>query len=270
MDMKIALIQSYVDKDVAKNIENMAIQLSQCKEADIVLLPEMWTVPYENKAMKASIVYQSEAMDLLQKMSHQNHQRIIGGTMAEKAGSSIYNTCFVYDKGQLVTSYRKMHLMHFHGRIDYTEADVFRPGDQFCVVDHMGILVCYDIRFCEQARILAQHGAKILFVPAAFNQAVGKAHWDILCRTRALENEVFLCAVNPAYTYQNYTSYGHSMIVDPNGQKIMEMDEKPGIAMADIDLSQIDRIRQRMPFWQIRRTDLYTCKEKENEMDRME
>ncbi len=54
MDMKIALIQSYVDKDVAKNIENMAIQLSQCKEADIVLLPEMWTVPYENKAMKAS------------------------------------------------------------------------------------------------------------------------------------------------------------------------------------------------------------------------
>lgn len=270
MDMKIALIQSHVDESVEKNIQNMAKQLKQCKEADVVVLPEMWTAPYENKAMKASAIFQQAAMTVLKEMSKQNHQRIIGGTIVEKAGSSLYNTCFVYDNGQCITSYRKMHLMHFHGRIDYTEADVFRSGNQFCVVDHMGILVCYDIRFCEQARILAEHGAKILFVPAAFNQAVGKAHWDILCRTRALENEVFVCAVNPAYAYQNYTSYGHSMIVDPNGQKIIEMDDKPGIAMADIDLSQIDRIRHRMPFWQIRRTDIYTCEEKKNEMDRME
>lgn len=81
-------------------------------------------------------------------------------------------------------------------------------------------------------------------------------------RTRALENEIFVCGVNPSYTYHTYQSDGHSMLVNPDGQILQEMNESPGLCETEIDLSQISKLRWRMPFYEIRRSDLYELKEK--------
>ena len=124
----------------------------------------------------------------------------------------------------------------------------------------MGILICYDIRFPEMARLLAQSGIQVLFLPAAFNQQVGTCHWKPLLQTRAMENEIFLVGVNPDYSYNHYQAYGHSIIVDPFGTVIHESKEE--VEITEIDLNKIKTIRERMPFWSIRRTDLYEIKEK--------
>lgn len=265
--MKIAMIQVPVEEDIKKNISYVQSCIPQCKEADVIVLPEIWNCPYDNTCMKNSIEFQEEAKQVLQEVSKQCQAYVIGGTIAYQEGNNVYNRCLIYHKGTLVSSYSKMHLMTFHGRTTYTEKDVFTPGNQFTVIDSsfgkMGVVVCYDIRFPEETRILAKKGVQILFVPAAFNEQVGKAHWDILMRTRAMENEIFVVAVNPArYTHKGYTSYGHSMIVDPFGRIQYEMDEKSGVHVEEIDLHEIQKIRNRMPFWQVRRDDVYEVEEK--------
>lgn len=122
----------------------------------------------------------------------------------------------------------------------------------------MGVLICYDIRFPEMTRRLAQAGAQIIFCPAAFNKQVTQAHWTPLFQTRAMENQVFMVGVNPAqYRFDNFESFGHSIITDPFGKIVYQMDEKEPVAIVDIDLNRIQQIRDRMPFWKIRRTDLY-------------
>lgn len=129
-----------------------------------------------------------------------------------------------------------------------------------------GILLCYDIRFPEVSRILAQNGAQILFCPAAFNEQATKKHWKLFVQTRALENEVFLCGVAPAkYTYKNYTSGGHSMLVDGFGNIVVELNEEEACKVVDIHLKDIEKVRKRMPYWKVRRNDLYELKEIKNE-----
>ena len=100
-------------------------------------------------------------------------------------------------------------------------------------------------------------------MPAAFNKEVGNAHWDALVKTRAMENQIFICASNPASKeYPTYTSYGHSCIVNPFGIIQSQLDEKEGVLFGDIDLNEIAKIRRRMPFWDIRRDDIYDIIEK--------
>ncbi len=261
--MKIGMIQNEVNPNTQVNIDCVYTLSKQVANADVLVLPEMWTVPYANEAMKASAQYMDVACACLKRISQENHQLVIGGTIVEKEGSHLYNTCFIYRDGHFVAKYRKMHLMEFHAKKDYAEKDIFTPGDSIVTFDQMGVCVCYDIRFPELARLLTIKGAQILFVPSAFNTRVGELHWAPILQTRAMENQIFVCGVNPAhYSYQGYEAYGHSMIVDPFGRIVDEMDGSEGVRMVEIDMSQIDKIRNRMPFWDVRRSDVYELKEK--------
>ncbi len=263
--MKIAMIQNKITDDIQSNIDEMETWLKQCEGADLVVMSELWNCKFDNSIIPDSTKYFSRCIQLFEMYSEKNHQTIVGGTIAEPENGEIYNTCFVYSNGQFVTKYRKTHLMEFHAHKNYAEKDVFTPGNSFSTFKinnlTVGLFVCYDIRFPELARCLCQDGATLLLAPACFNHSVGPIHWRPTLQTRAMENQVFVCGVN-------VTGYGHSLVADPFGKVICEMDDQIGIQLVDIDVSEIEKYRKRMPFWQVRRTDLYELKETQNETNK--
>lgn len=248
------------------NQQNIA-KLKDIPDCDILVLPEMWNCPYHNDALKAAYLRHDESLEALKETARTNKIWIVAGSIC----TNKYNRCYILNSdGDIVCSYDKTHLFEFHNKQDYCENEVFVPGNHLQCFDtpwgKCGILLCYDIRFPEVSRILAQNGAQILFCPAAFNEQATKKHWKLFVQTRALENEVFLCGVAPAkYTYKSYTSGGHSILVDGFGNIVVELGEEETCKVVDIDLNDIDKVRKRMPYWKVRRNDLYELKEIKNE-----
>lgn len=267
--MKIGMIQIQVRDNLNENLKQAKALAKKCleKRADILIFPEIWNCPYTNDRIRQSTLYYDKCAELMRSISLTGQCLVVAGTLAHEVNQKIYNECLIYDHGEWIASYQKTHLFEIHtNHKDYQEKDVFTPGNSLCTFPtswgKMGILICYDIRFPETARILAQEGAQILFCPAAFNKQATQTHWTPLFQTRAMENQVFMVGVNPArYQFENFESYGHSIITDPFGKILCQMDEKESVAVGDIDLSRIQQIRDRMPFWKIRRTDLYKSKE---------
>lgn len=171
-------------------------------------------------------------------------------------------SCIVYnDQGEEVARYDKIHLFDAmvedsHGQ--YRESDTFEPGDKVVTVDtpagRLGMAVCYDLRFPELFRALREQGAEWVCLPSAFTWQTGDAHWYPLIRARAIENQVWLVA--PGQGGQNSErrkTYGHSLICDPWGRVVAEMEEGPGLVVADLDLEHLNQVRARMPVWEHRR-----------------
>ena len=254
--MKICMKQMMVYKENIYNLE----QLNHIEDCDILVLPEMWNCPYYNDVLKESYTWHDESLNKLIQVAKKHHIWIVGGSICAKENNHLYNRCYIIDDtGEIVCHYDKTHLFTFK---NYTESDVFTAGDHFQTFDtpwgKCGILLCYDIRFPEVTRILSKQGAQILFCPAAFNESATRDHWSLLTKTRALENEVFVCGVALAkYTYKNYTSGGHSIMIDPFGKVMKELNTSQEECVVDIDLNKVDEARKRMPFWKIRRVDLY-------------
>ena len=147
-------------------------------------------------------------------------------------------------------------------KITFKESEVLTAGDEYTVADtelgKIGIGICYDVRFVELARIMVENGAQILFYPGAFNMTTGPAHWELLFRSRALDNQVFCVGVAPALNESaSYHSYGHSIITNPWGEVITQADEKEDMIIAEIDLSEIKKVREEIPLLKNKRNDLY-------------
>ena len=122
----------------------------------------------------------------------------------------------------------------------------------------MGVMICYDIRFPEFARRMVLQGAKMIFVPAAFNMTTGPAHWELTFRARALDNQIYMLGCAPARNVQaGYISWGHSIVTDPWGQVRNQLDEKEGILIEEIDLEWEEQIREQLPLLTHRRIELY-------------
>lgn len=118
----------------------------------------------------------------------------------------------------------------------------------------MGLTICYDLRFPELYRKLLEAGAEILTVPSAFTRTTGEAHWEVLLRARAIENQCFVLAANQGGVHnESRETYGHTMIVDPWGKVLARVERGEGLAVADLDLQQLVRIRQDMPIVNHRR-----------------
>ena len=249
------------------------MKLQSIPDCDILVLSEMWNCPYHNEALKDNFKKHDESLEMLLSIAKEKNMWIIGGSISCKENNAVYNRCYIINNnGKIVCTYDKTHLFELHTHFTYTEREVFTPGDHLQTFDTpwgiMGVLLCYDIRFCEVSRILAQNGARVLFCPAAFNESATKKHWKLLLQSRALENEVYVCGVAPAkYTYKTYTSGGNSMLVSPFGEIVYEMGEQEETKVIDLDLNLIEKARNRMPYWKIRRKDLYSLKENKNERD---
>lgn len=165
--------------------------------------------------------------------------------------------------GNICCKYSKLHLfdVDLEDGSSFRESDTATQGEDIVVCDtklgRLGFTICYDLRFGELYRLLSLAGAKVIFVPACFAMQTGRAHWEVLLRARAIENGVYIVACNQIGKKHDMTAYGHSMVIDPWGRIVAQAEDKPGVLMAEIDLSEIDKVRAQIPSLANRRGDLY-------------
>ena len=272
--IKLALCQMNVIDDKKANVENAQAMIDEgvSRNADFIVLPEMFNCPYSNDKF---IEYGEEEKDsatlnTISSLARDNHVYILAGSIPEKENGKLYNTSYLFNKsGKIMAKHRKMHLFDIDvkGKITFKESDVLTAGDEFTVADtefgKIGIGICYDVRFPELARIMVEKGALILFYPGAFNMTTGPAHWELLFRSRALDNQAYCVGVAPALNEDaSYHSFGHSIIANPWGEVIAEADEKESLIVCEIDLDEIKKVREELPLLKNKREDLYEVKRK--------
>jgi predicted amidohydrolase len=270
-----ALAQMQVTADKAANLRAAAEWIERCAGdgARLVMLPEMFCCPYQSAAFPRYAEAQGgPAWQALADAARQAQVYLVGGSMPEiDASGRIYNTCYVFDpQGQQIGKHRKMHLFDIDvtGGQRFRESDTLSPGSEITVVEtdfgRLGVAICYDIRFPELARLMALRGARILAYPGAFNMTTGPAHWEILFRTRALDNQAYLLGCAPARDEgAGYISYGHSIVVSPWGRVVAQLDAAQDRLLAEIDLDEVERVRRELPVLQHRRADVYHLSEKD-------
>ena len=277
--IKIALCQMNVIDNKEKNIEKAIQMIKESKRqgADLAVLPEMFNCPYENEKFieYAEELSDSKTLKEISNIAKEENIHVLAGSIPElerdeeNDGESIYNTAvFFENNGKLVGKHRKMHLFDIDvkGKVYFKESDTLSAGNDFTVIETdlatIGIGICYDIRFVELSRIMALNGAEILIFPGAFNLTTGPAHWQLLFRSRALDNQVYTIGVAPALDKDaSYNSYGHSIAVNPWGEVIEELGFDEDLKTVKIDLDEIKRIKEEIPVLKNRRTDLYEIKE---------
>ena len=278
--IKIALCQMNVVDNKDKNIEKAIQMIKESKKqgADLAVLPEMFNCPYENEKFieYAEKLEDSQTLKEIAKIAKEENIHVLAGSIPElvkdenKGTESIYNTAVFFDNnGKQLGKHRKMHLFDIDvkGKIYFKESDTLSAGNDFTIINTdlatIGIGICYDIRFVELSRIMALEGAEILIFPGAFNLTTGPAHWELLFRSRALDNQVYAIGVAPALDEDaSYNSYGHSIAVNPWGEVIEELDYGEEMKIVEIDLDEIKRVREEIPVLKNRRVDLYEIKEK--------
>lgn len=270
--MKLGIIQSRVSTDKEQNLSNAIKMIEQVasQEADIVILSEMFNCPYSNEYFATFAEGENGATwETMSNVAKANQIYLVAGSIPTKKDGKIYNTSFVFDRlGQQIACYKKAHLFDIDivGGQKFFESDTFTRGDSIITFETefgiMGLCICFDFRFPELSRIMTLEGAKIIIVPGAFNMTTGPAHWEILFRQRAVDNQVYTVGVAPARNNQGYISYGNSIVVSPWGDVIYRADEKEIAAIVEIDMNRVEEVRSQLPLLSARRTDLYELKRK--------
>lgn len=184
---------------------------------------------------------------------------VIGGTLPLVApeASRVLNTTLVFSpEGEEAARYDKIHLFNFEkGSESFDEARTIRPGDTVRTFNapfgRVGLSVCYDLRFPELYRQMGD--CALIVVPSAFTYTTGRAHWEMLLRARAVENQCYVLAAAQGGTHENgRRTWGHSMLIDPWGEIVAVRDEGPGVVAGDIDLARVAEVRQSLPAWRHR------------------
>ncbi len=267
--LKIAVCQMSVTENKEENLNKAEEMISKSVAehgAEILVLPEMFNCPYANDFFPDfAEVYPGESTKRLSRLAKALGVYIVGGSIPEKDGDSIYNTSFIFGpEGQLLGRHRKMHLfdIDIEGGISFKESDTLGAGNQVTVIDtpigRLGIAICYDMRFPELMCLMAEAGAEVIIIPAAFNMTTGPAHWDSLIKIRALDNQVYFVAASPARNLEAvYHAYGHSTIMDPWGNVVKRAGADEEIIYSELDLSYIYKIREQLPLLKHKRRDVY-------------
>ena len=266
----VAVVQLVSKLSVKDNLLAAAllIQRASLQGAQLVMLPESFAV-FGDPQM---VVYGAEAAIpkrglrlWLSQQAKANKVWLIGGTIPCQEGikdlNKVRSSCFVYDhEGAEVARYDKIHMFDVdiadsHG--SYRESDTFEAGDELVVIDtpvgKVGLTICYDLRFAEIHAKLVDLGAQIIVNGSAFTRTTGQAHWHTLLRARAIETQCYILAASHGGQHDHRQTFGHSMIIDPWGEIIVELDEGPGIAVARVNLEHLQSIRAAFPLQSQRR-----------------
>ncbi|HYH62512.1 MAG TPA: carbon-nitrogen hydrolase family protein [Solirubrobacterales bacterium] len=268
--MRAAVVQLNSNSDVGSNLERAEalVKAAAGDGAELIVLPEKWAllgpgdvIAREAEPLDGKIVTATRgwAKDL--------GVHLCAGSVPEDPadGGKPYNTSVLIDpSGEITATYRKLHMfdVEVEGTV-YRESEYERAGDDLVTATagglELGMTVCYDLRFPELFRILALRGATAFTVPAAFTAVTGRAHWELLLRARAVENAAFVIAAGQVGTSEpHYDSWGQSMIVDPWGRILAQLDDDgEGYACADLDLAELERVRESLPALANRRGDAY-------------
>ncbi len=267
--MKVASIQMVSGISLDVNLSEALRLLRQAASAgaELAVLPEYFCfmgVKDEDKLLLAETPGLGKVQDFLSDAARDLKMWIVGGTLPMATDDPLHaaNACLAYNpRGECASRYDKIHLFRFdNGREHYDEATVLRAGDTPTVFecrDHsgqdwrIGQTVCYDLRFGELYRMLA---ADILLVPAAFTHTTGQAHWEVLLRARAIENQAYVIASAQGGVHENgRRTWGHSMIINPWGEVMALHAEGPGVALAELDIERLRGVREQLPSLQHRR-----------------
>lgn len=272
--LTLALIQMKVSAEVAVNLERAAnwVKEAASQGAKVVALPEMFACPYQTESFPLYAQPRGGAIwSALSTMAKENGVYLVGGSFPElDENERIYNSCFIFDpNGEQIGRHRKVHLfdIQIKNGQQFKESDTLSAGSEVCTFDtpfgKIGVMICYDIRFVEWSRMLADEGAQMIIMPGAFNMTTGPKHWELLIRTRAMDNQLYFAAVSPARDETaGYIAYGNSMLVDPWAEIVDRLDEKEGMLIQTFDFSKNEKVRNQLPILKARRQDLYEVTQK--------
>ncbi|CAF1552417.1 unnamed protein product [Rotaria sp. Silwood1] len=270
----VCQLNSNDDKQENFNIGQQLINQAKKEQAKIVFFPEAFDYICESKPLtleKAEPI-DGPIINGYRELAKQNQLWISLGGFHQRSGDGtrvLNSHLIINDQGDIVGHYSKIHLFDVQaGSLIIRESDFTQPGSSISnpietPAGRIGLGICYDLRFVEFARLLtasSTNGAQILTYPSAFTKHTGQAHWEILVRARAIENQCFVVAAAQVGCHNSKReSYGHSLVVDPWGEVLLDMNlDYPSIRTVDIDLDRIDKVREKMPIIQHRRRDLYT------------
>jgi predicted amidohydrolase len=189
-----------------------------------------------------------------------------GGFPERGSGSKILNThTIVSNSGEIIAAYRKIHLfaLDLPDGTQFDESVHYEAGADVVMADasfaKLGLSICYDLRFAELYRALAQQGAELLLAPSSFTAVTGKAHWEVLLRARSIENQCYVAAAAQFGTHHpGRTTHGHAMIVDPWGTVVAQCSDQEGLAFAEVDHAYLKQVRAQIPMAAHRRPDLFS------------
>ncbi|MGZ4125234.1 MAG: carbon-nitrogen hydrolase family protein [Actinomycetota bacterium] len=265
--MRVAMCQTSSGEDVRANLEQVEVLLAQAVEAaaDLAALPEVWPCQGSAPQMRAAAEpVPGPRTDRLAEIAREHRMWIHGGSVLELDAGKVFNTSVLFDReGELIARYRKIHLFDADppGAVPSRESFLFAAGDEVVVANsefgRAGMSICYDVRFPELYRSLVVQGATIVFVPAAFREETGRAHWDVLLRARAIEDECFVVAAAQWGTWgppeRERHNHGNSLVVDPWGRVVARAADGVGLTCVDIDLDEVRRVREVLPALRHRR-----------------
>ena len=258
---KVALVQTNAQRDPSANIDAVVpmIQEAAAGGADLITTPEVVGMIGPIKEERWAKAQPEDSHDVLRALSQtaaEVKRWLLIGSLAVKTESDrLSNRSFlIRPDGSMAARYDKIHM--FDVDIDdgqvYRESSAYAPGEQAEIVDtpfaKIGMTVCYDVRFPNLYRDLAQAGAQVITVPSAFTRLTGEAHWHVLLRARAIETGCWIIA--PAQTGEHANgrlSYGHSLVVAPWGEVVSDGGEAVGVSYADIDLTAVATARRKVP-----------------------
>ncbi|KGQ70249.1 acyltransferase [Chelonobacter oris] len=262
--IKIATIQMVSTTDVKSNVETMQTLVRKAAQAGAkwALLPEYWPLMATDEKDKLAIAEtfgQGPLQQLLSDLAKELQIVLFAGSIPLRGNeeNKVLNTLLVYgEQGELLSRYDKIHLFSYSGISEsgvgekYCEADSIQAGYQVPSLQigevNVGQGICYDLRFPELFR--AQTPYDVLVLPAAFTYTTGKAHWELLLRARAVENQCYVIASAQGGRHQSgRTTFGHSMIIDPWGEIVSGVGEGEGFAVGEIDFARLAEVRRQLP-----------------------
>lgn len=256
--MKVAVVQitSVLDFKVNLNKINEIISKAKLEEGvECFFLPEMF---YSMSDCISSTPYlvskNNKHYENIRSIATDNRVHIIGGTAATEEGSAIYNRTYSFDPdGNEYPSYDKINLFSINStKQDIDESKVYTKGEKivdFKLTDqwHVGLSVCFDLRFSSHYKELFKRKSNIITVSSAFTVPTGRAHWEVLLRSRAIETQSYVIASDQVGVHNDkITTYGHSMVVDPWGEVIANSEKSVGYICVDLDFDLVKKVRSRI------------------------
>lgn len=257
---RVGLIQMTSGADVSENIAYISKQVIALADAgaELIVAPENCVVfgSRTDYHQAAEQIGQGEIQHQLAQLAKQCQVWLVVGSMPIRRSSGVTATCLVFNpQGECVAEYDKLHMFDVDvadGHSRYRESETFTPGSQIVSlktpIGHLGLTICYDVRFPQLYNELAQRGADLILVPAAFTAVTGEAHWQALLRARAIESQSWVLAVNQCNIHPcGRETWGHSMVISPWGEVIASLNNQPQNLVVDIDLNQVQELRAAMP-----------------------
>jgi deaminated glutathione amidase len=264
--VKIALVQMNSQPDLAYNLSEAKRLMAEAMAGspDLIVLPEHFDWmggTADEKRAAADFVPGGDAYELVQDFARENGVWIHAGSLMERnhRAGAVHNTTVVFnERGEHVGLYRKIHLFDItapNGAV-YAESAVVTPGHDLLVYEVLGFriacVICYDLRFSRLFDRLAEEQVDMFVLPAAFTRQTGSAHWDVLCRARAIEYQAYFAACGQCGSYvtpagEKRETFGHSLVCDPWGVVLAHAGDEPSVIFAELDRDRLSQVRQLIP-----------------------